>query len=198
MKKIFFLMLLSFSVYSQNKMNKEYSINVSSNLQVALGNNYLNESYTNARGFGFSFQNNLSKNIFIGVFYNYYGTEITQKDKIGNFDSSNSVYLGAFIGYHHDIHLEKFYLEHAISYGYKVINNKSAIGSYAIHGQPIAIGTKINYKLSNQFDVFLKNDLIYFNNKVEISGEYRNFYKKAFIFEPSLGIRFNFKQKKQN
>lgn len=197
MRKLLFVLLLNFSVYSQNKMNYEYSFNVSSNLQVALGNNYLNESYTNGKGVGFSFQNNLKKNIFMGVFYNYYGTEITQKDKIGNFDASNSVYLGAFIGYYHDIHLEKFYLEHALSYGYKVINNKSAIGRYTIYGQPIAIGTKLNYKLSNQFNFFLKNDLIYFNNKVDISGAYRNFYKKAFIFEPSLGIRFNFEQKKQ-
>lgn len=195
MKKhiLLFLLLISFGILNaQNDSIKEVSLEIGAKYQVALGDNYLNDGYQNSPGFGIAIQNNLKKNIFIGAFFNYYKTKITDANLIGDFNKSSSFYLGAYLGFRHKILTNKYFLEHKISYGYKSIDNINENLDYRISGKPISIGSKINYNLKNDFTLFFGTDFIYFKNDVNLTGPYRNFYVKSFIIEPSIGIRFNF------
>lgn len=191
-KSIIALLFFNLLAVAQNDSPPSYSLSISGNYQLAVGNSYFNTSYANPLLFALSLQQNRAKNIFIGLTFNNSILRIEEQKYLGNFNSANSQYYGLFIGLRQYLFEKKFSVENSIGAGYKVINNKSDLGTYKIDGIPLIVGSKINKPLNKKIELFFKTEFIYFRNGVDVNGTYKAFYRDAYLIEPSFGIKFNF------
>lgn len=185
------LYLLPLTLLAQNDTIPQFSISVAGNYQIGLGNSYFNDAYANPLGLRVTVQQNFVKNIFWGFSFSHNHMPIIRKELLGSFYSANSQYLGIVIGFRHRVLDNKFRLEHYAGTGYKIIYNKSELATYKIDAIVPSIGSKLNYPIAKNLDLFFQLDFMYFRNDVAVDEPYKSFYRDAYLLEPSIGIRIN-------
>jgi hypothetical protein len=192
--KIMLILLFSIKSMAQNDTIKSFSFSGGGNLNIALGDTFLSKGYANRTGYDFEFQFSFRR-FFSGIRFEQTFGDIKDKNLIGYFYDSDGFSVNPFVGYRQKMPIPKLYLEHRLGFGYKEIVNYSDYGSYRISGPFVMAGTRVNYKLAANLNVYMGLDFNYTNYQVDLEGPYRDFYRNAYQFTPSLGLKLLFGRK---
>jgi hypothetical protein len=184
-------LLLGFFSFSQNKKTNNFSISISTNYPISIGNNFLNKAYDDRIGLGLEAQYLINK-IFFGVNYKYGNEAISNPNLMGGIKSSNNNQTYYFIGYKQKLTSNKMFLEHRIGAGDKSINNKTNINDYQITGKSWILGSKFNYLIDKNLCVFGSLEYHFSSYNVNIDGPYHDFYTKSHQIIPAVGIKIQF------
>jgi hypothetical protein len=195
MKKLIIVLLLFFNAtYAQKMPVNKFSISVDGNYPIAFGNNFLTKAYKNEPGFDIEVQYSFKK-FFFGTGFQKSYVKICDTQWIGDFDKSDGFYIYSFGGYRQKLKPQKLYLEHKIGIGYKEIINQSDIGNYSISGYSLLLGSKINYCLNSQFNIFSGLDFNYSYYDVILTGPFKDFYSNSYQITPTIGVKYLFGKK---
>ena len=186
------LLFLTFSL-AQDKSFKLISLTANLNYPIALGDNFLSKGYTNNAGFDIALQINATKHLFFGIMGKDTNEAISNKELIGDFGASKSTSHYFYIGYRHNLKLQKLYLEHFIGFGNKEITNTGGLAAYSIKGdKSYLVGSRCNYKIGHEIDVYAGFDFNYSMYPIKLVGTYQKFYSESYQISPVFGLKLSF------
>lgn len=162
----------------------------------AIGDNFIAKGYNLKSGFDFG---TTIKTKYFTVHGNIliHGGKVTDKDIVGNFNSTSFSRYSFGLGYSFKVN-DKISIDPSVNYGYLLLSSRKAgIRRFKDDGNFFSVDVQVNYQLTETFSLYAGVTGFTDNLKVETPTAIQDFYDSSGAIYPAIGIRFNTFQRKR-
>jgi hypothetical protein len=176
---------------SENFVKFDILLRIHAIYSFQIGDYSLAKSHTSYPGIGVSLSLIDIQNFKIGAGYNLEIYNVSDHEKIGNFNASN--YSSVFGTLNYEIKVfDKVSVYPNVGIGAAILHQKSGFDSYGYqNGIEYRAGLISDYKISKNVSFFFGVNYIYSKLNMDTNPEFKDYFSNAKKFQLSLGLQID-------
>lgn len=210
-KVVFIFFLGCIETYAQNEQSQNF--NQSSQREtltftqigwlqpMSLGNNFASKGIDFNRGLDIQFNFYYDwLNLFFGVRFQNFSGEVTDTNRLGNYEKTRVNLYGVVIGYSFQMKNPKISIDPRFTLGTTVYRNNANFntennynGNFIIENfrdtaTTLMLSGTTNYKFTNNFAIYLQPEFRWDRMRIDAPEELSSFFSEAVFLNVTLGI----------
>ncbi len=156
---------------------------------IAFGDNFANNGLDLKMGARFSFKIKTTKDIYVGPYFSFFKSNVSDPELIGNYFRSNNYLVGGMVNY--EKHIGDFDASIGIGVGYSTYRNHATGDNFSDTATAVWLNPELSYRFSNYLGVYASTELRHDFMNVNVPKELKDTFNGANYLNISFGLRIN-------
>lgn len=156
---------------------------------IAFGDNFVNNGMDLKLGGKFAFKVNAFHDFYIGPYFSFFNGNVTNRQLLGNYNSTTNYVLGGIIGY--EKHIDKLDVSLGIGVGAATYRNHGPSDNFSDTATAVWLNPEISYRFTTYLGFFVAPEIRHDFMNIDVPAELEDTFKGVNYFNISFGLRIN-------
>ena len=156
---------------------------------IAFGENFVNEGMNTKVGARLSFKFSVLKDFYVGPYFSLFKADVTNRELLGNYNSTTNFLAGAVLGYEKNIN--NFDLSLGLGVGASIYRNRATFDNFKDTAASLWFNPEVSYRFSPFLGVYIAPELRHDFMNIDVPSELNDTFNGVNYVTISFGLRIN-------